>query len=365
MKVVLITNNLFMFYKFRKELVQKLCEKHEVVLMLPLEDEVLGEIDFSQHFIDMGCRLIDVKMHRRGMNPLNELKLIFNYKQLLKQEMPDIVVTYSIKPNIYAGFLCSVLKIPYCANVTGLGTAFEKTILAPFAVRLYRLGFRQVKTVFFENDSNRQLFVSKRMIAEEKTCLLSGAGVNLNEFCYAEFPQGEITKFVFVGRVMKEKGVEELFAAAEHLQNEGAKAEVHIVGPMEDDYKEKVRELTNQKTVIYHGLQKDVRPFLQESNCLVLPSWHEGMANTILEASATGRPVIASNIPGCKESVADGRSGFLTTPRSAEDLYQKMKLFMELPNAEQREMGIFAREKMEHEFGKDKVVEMTVERILG
>ncbi|MDO4333573.1 MAG: glycosyltransferase family 4 protein [Eubacteriales bacterium] len=364
MKVVLITNNLFMFYKFRKELVRKLCGNCEVVMMLPLEDEVLGEIDFSQHFIDMGCRLINVEMHRRGMNPFHELKLILNYRQLLKQEKPDIVVTYSIKPNIYAGFLCSLMKIPYCANVTGLGTAFEKSVLAPFAVRLYRAAFRRVKTVFFENDSNRQFFISGRMITEEKTCLLPGAGVNLDEFGYAEFPRQETTKFVFVGRVMKEKGVEELFEAASRLQSEGAKTEVHIVGPLEDDYREKVQELADRKIIVYHGLQKDVRPFLKAANCLVLPSWHEGMANTILEASATGRPVIATNIPGCRESVVDGRTGFLTVPRDAVDLYRKMKLFMELPNAEQKEMGIFAREKMEHEFGKDKVVEKTVEAIL-
>lgn len=365
MKIVLITNNLFMFYKFRKELVQRLCEDCEVTLMLPLEDEVLGEIDFSRHFIDMGCRLINVQMHRRGMNPLNEWKLIENYWKLLKQEKPDIVVTYSIKPNIYAGFICSMRKIPYCANVTGLGTAFEKTLLAPFAALFYRLGFRRVKTVFFENDSNRRFFINRRMISEEKTCLLTGAGVNLDEFCYTEYPNQEMIKFTFVGRVMKEKGIEELFAAAARLQSEGAKAEIHIVGPMEDDYKEKVQELTDKKTIIYHGLQKDVRPFLKESNCLVLPSWHEGMANTILEASAMGRPVIASNIPGCKESVTDGRSGFLIAPRNAEDLYQKMKLFMELQNTEQKEMGVFAREKMEHEFGKDRVVKRTVERILA
>lgn len=365
MKIILITNNLFMFYKFRKELISKLCENHEVVIMLPLEDDVLGEIDFSQYFRDMGCRLIDVEMHRRGMNPFHEFMLFLNYRKLLKQEKPDIVVTYSIKPNIYAGVLCSLMKIPYCANVTGLGTAFERRALAPVAVRLYRLGFRKVKTVFFENDTNRQFFINGRIISEDRTCLLNGAGVNLDEFSYTEFPKQEVTKFVFVGRVMKEKGVEELFEAAERLHHEAAKVEMHIVGPMEDNYKERVQKLADEGILIYHGLQKDVRPFLREANCLVLPSWHEGMANTILEASATGRPVIASNIPGCKESVADGRSGFLVTPRNADDLYRKMKQFMELPGAEQKEMGIFAREKMEHEFGKDKVVEKTVERILN
>lgn len=365
MKIVLITNNLFMFYKFRKELVSRLCQDHEVAIMVPLEDEVLGEIDFSQQFRDMGCRLIDIKMNRRGMNPLNELKLIAVYRKLLKQEKPDVAVTYSIKPNIYAGFVCSLLKIPYCANVTGLGSAFEKVPLAPIAVRLYRLGFRRVKTVFFENEHNRQFFIGGRMIAEEKTCLLSGAGVNLEEFKYQDYPESDITKFVFVGRVMKEKGVEELFTAAKRLQNEGTKMEVHIIGPMEDNYREKVQRLTESGTINYHGLQKDVRPFLADCHCLILPSWHEGMANTILEASATGRPIIASNIPGCRESVIDGRSGFLTRVKDADDLYQKMKLFTELARGEQREMGIFAREKMEHEFDKTAVVERTVERIVG
>lgn len=352
-----------MFYKFRKELVKKLCEEHEVIMMLPLDDDVLGEIDFSQYFIELGCRLIDVKMNRRGMNPLNELKLMQTYRRLLKRERPDVVVTYSIKPNIYAGFICSTLRIPYCANVTGLGTAFERKALAPVAVRLYRLGFRGVKTVFFENDHNRRFFVQGRMIDEEKTCLLNGAGVNLDEFAYEAYPRGEKTKFVFVGRVMREKGVEELFKAAKYLKEDRAAAEIHIVGPMEDNYKETVQKLTEDGIVIYHGLQKDVRPFLRESHCLVLPSWHEGMANTILEAAAVGRPVIASNIPGCRESIDNGVSGLLTEARNADDLYRKMKHFLDMTREEQEQMGRCARLKMEQQFSKDAVVEKTVREI--
>lgn len=363
MKIALITNNLFMFYKFRKELVQKLCEEHEVIMMLPLDDDVLGEIDFSQYFLDLGCKLIDVKMNRRGMNPLNELKLMATYRKLLKQEKPDVVVTYSIKPNIYAGFICSTLKIPYCANVTGLGTAFEKQMLAPIAVRLYRLAFRRVKTVFFENDHNRRFFIGGRMIEEDKTCLLNGAGVNLEEFFYTPYPAQDKKKFIFVGRVMKEKGVEELFEAASRLHQEDASIEVHIVGPMEDNYKETTQKLTQDGTIIYHGLQKDVRPFLKECNCLVLPSWHEGMANTILEASATGRPVIASDIPGCRESIEAGVSGLLTEARNADDLYRKMKHFLNMSREEQEQMGRYAREKMEREFSKEAVVEKTVREI--
>lgn len=363
MKIALITNNLFMFYKFRKELVRKLCENHEVVMMLPLEDDVLGEIDFSRHFIDLGCRLIDVKMNRRGMNPLNELKLMNNYRKLLKQEKPDVVVTYSIKPNIYAGFVCSLLKISYCANVTGLGTAFEKRMLAPVAVRLYRLAFRGVKTVFFENEHNRRFFIRGRMIEEERTCLLNGAGVNLKEFYFAPYPEQDGNQFIYVGRVMKEKGVEELFEAAARIHREDASAVLHVVGPMEDDYKATVERLAASGTVVYHGLQKDVRPFLKKCNCLVLPSWHEGMANTILEAASMGRPVIASNIPGCRESVESGLSGFLTEARNAEDLYHKMKHFLGMSREEQAQMGRRAREKMEREFDKDAVVERTVREI--
>lgn len=363
MKIALITNNLFMFYKFRKELVEKLCEQHEVLMMLPLEDRVLGEIDFSQYFTGLGCRLVDIKMSRRGMNPKNELKLLRTYHRLLKKERPDVVVTYSIKPNIYAGFLCSVLKIPYCANVTGLGTAFERKGLASAATAMYRLGFRRVKMVFFENDHNRRFFIQNGIVREEKTCLLSGAGVNLREFACEAYPETETTKFVFVGRVMKEKGVEELFEAASYLKEDRENTEIHVVGPMEDDYKERMEELTRSGTVIYHGLQKDVRPFLRECHCLVLPSWHEGMANTILEASAAGRPVIASDIPGCRESIENGVSGLLTEARNADDLYRKMKHFLGMSRSEQEQMGLCARRKMEREFDKDAVVEKTVREI--
>lgn len=363
MKIALITNNLFMFYKFRKELVKKLCGEHEVLLMVPLEDSVLGEIDFSQYFKDLGCRLIDIKMSRRGMNPLDELNLLKIYRMHLKKERPDMVVTYSIKPNIYAGLVCGRLKIPYCANVTGLGTAFERKGLASAAAAMYRMGFRRVKTVFFENDHNRRFFIQNRIVKEEKTCLLNGAGVNLEEFAYEPYPKTETTRFVFVGRVMKEKGVEELFEAARRLEDDWEDMELHMVGPMEDDYKERMEELTRSGAVIYHGLQKDVRPFLGESHCLVLPSWHEGMANTILEASAVGRPVIASDIPGCRESVGDGVSGLLTKVRDADDLYRKMKQFLKMSREEQEQMGKNARRRMEQEFDKNAVVEKTVKEI--
>lgn len=363
MKIALITNNLFMFYKFRKELVKKLCGEHEVVMMLPMEDSVLGEIDFSQYFLELGCRMIDIRMSRRGMNPLHELELLRTYRRLLKKERPDMVVTYSIKPNIYAGFICSTMKIPYCANVTGLGTAFERKGLASAASLMYRLGFWRVKTVFFENDHNRKFFIQNHIIREEKTCLLHGAGVNLDEFAYEAYPKTRTTKFVFVGRVMREKGVEELFEAAEQMKEDREDVEVHVVGPMEDDYKERMEKLTGSGTVIYHGLQKDVRPFLRESHCLILPSWHEGMANTILEAAATGRPVIASDIPGCRESIDDGVSGILTKVRDADDLYRKMKRFLQMPEEEKERMGRNARLKMEREFDKNAVVEKTVKEI--
>lgn len=357
MKLFLITNHSFMLYKFRKELIKELLRIYDVTLVMPAKE-------YTEEFKQMGCSIIDVDVDRRGINPVTDLKLLKKYKALLKEHRPDMVLTYSIKPNIYAGLAAKQLKIKYCCNITGLGTAFQKPLLASFVTMLYKMAFSKVKTVFFENESNQKLFLDKKIVKESQTCLLHGAGVNLDEFYFAPCCNSSTTRFIFIGRIMKEKGVDELFEAFQRLVEEHYDVHLDIVGPFEDDYEQKIKELDQRDSYNYHGFISDVRPYLENVHCLVLPSYHEGMANTILEASSMARSVIASNIPGCKEGIIDHKSGLLVNVKDSNDLYEKMKEYVSYNLDKKASMGIEARTLMEHKFDKNKVVKKTIEHIV-
>lgn len=357
-KILVITNHSYMLYQFRRELIEKLQETHEVVISMPF-------VGREQEFQEMGCRCIETEIDRRGINPITDLKLLKTYSHIIKEERPSLVITYSIKPNIYAGLVCEWNHIPYAANVQGLGTAFQKKGLAIFVTMLYKLAFRKVKTVFFENESNAEEFQKRNIIPLKKQTVLHGAGVNLEYYPYEEYPQDdEQIHFLFVGRIMKEKGVDELFASMKRLKElYKEKVVLDLVGFFEDEYKELVEELEENQTVIFHGFQEDPRPFYKKAHCVVLPSYHEGMSNVLLEAAATGRPVITSDIPGCKESVVDGKTGYLCEAKDEKSLYNKMNVFMQLPYEEKERLGKCGREKMENEFDKRVVVEETIKAL--
>ena len=355
-KILIITNHSYMLYRFRKELIQKLLEDSEVVISTPF---VGHETDLKE----LGANCIKTEVDRRSINPFTDLKLLHTYKTILKQEQPDLVITYSIKPNIYAGYLCGKMKIPFCANVQGLGTAFQKALLSKLVTIMYRTAFRKVETVFFENRANAQAFVRRRILPAKKEVVLSGAGINLEEYRYRQYPDNEKVHFLYLGRIMKEKGMDELFGAVEQLRKNGCEFILDLVGFFEDEYKKQVEQLQSEGIVRFYGFQENPKPYYAQTDCVVLPSYHEGMSNVLLEAAASGRAIITTDIPGCREAVDNGKSGMLCKVKSADSLYKAMKRFTELSREKRELMGKAGREKMEREFDKKKVVEETVKVI--
>ena len=355
-KILIITNHSYMLYRFRKELIQKLLEDSEVVISTPF---VGHETDLKE----LGANCIKTEVDRRSINPFTDLKLLHTYKTILKQEKPDLVITYSIKPNIYAGYLCGKMKIPFCANVQGLGTAFQKALLSNLVTVMYRTAFRKVETVFFENQANAQAFVRRRILPAKKEVVLSGAGINLEEYRYRQYPNNEKVHFLYLGRIMKEKGMDELFAAVEQLRKNGCEFVLDLVGFFEDEYKKQVEQLQSEGVVRFYGFQENPKPYYAQTDCVVLPSYHEGMSNVLLEAAASGRAIITTDIPGCREAVDNGKSGMLCKVKSTDSLYKAMKRFTELSREKRELLGKAGREKMEREFDKKKVVEETVKVI--
>lgn len=357
-RIFIATNHSYMLYRFRKELIEELLKTNSVTISMPF-------VGHEKDFMDMGCKCIETKIDRRGINPKTDLKLFLTYLKQIKEEKPDKVITYSIKPNIYCGFIASLKKIPYYVNVQGLGTAFQNKKLASLVTAMYRIATRKAETVFFENTANADLFIDRKIIKKDKITVLNGAGVNLDKFSYVDYPDSTTVKFLYIGRIMKEKGIDELFSAFSDLKNEfGDMVSLDVVGFFEDEYKEIIEKLTSNKTISFHGFQTETNNFYERCNCVVLPSYHEGLSNVLLEAAATGRPVITSDIPGCKETTDNNNTGYLVNVKDVEDLYNKMKKFV-LTSAEEKElMGKNARVKMEKEFDKKQVVKKTADVIM-
>lgn len=356
MKIAMIINSSSGLYNFRKDLILRMiADGHEVIALTPIKER-------ADQLEALGVRLINTVIDRRGLNPLHDLSLFRQYRRILKKVKPDIAVTYTIKPNVYGGVACRITGITYAGNITGLGTAFESTgMLRKVATLMNKVALKKAKCVFFENSENRDLFVNEGIIRKSQAVLLNGAGVNLEQFSYKPYPDDmNGVRFLFMGRVMKEKGIDELFAAMQRLIEEGQKCFLDVVGPFEEDYKDKLEQYEKAGWLKYHGYQKDVRPFIAACDCFVLPSYHEGMANTNLECAAMGRPIITSNIPGCKEAVIDGESGYLCEPKDTESLYEAMKRMLHTSREERAQMGRVGRKHMEDVFDKKKVVEETI-----
>ena len=357
MRILIATNHSYMFYRFRKELVEALMQNNEVILSTPF----VGHEDDLQA---MGLRCIDTEIDRRSINPFKDMKLLKTYRKMLDEIQPDLVITYSIKPNIYMGSACKAKGLPYVTNVQGLGTAFEKPMLSTVVSVMYRHALQKAKTVFFENEENAQFFLQKNIISDRQAKILPGAGINLDEYPYVPMQDDGVCSFLFVGRIMKEKGVDEFFTAAKTIKAElGEKVAFDVVGFYEDAYKETVDSLVADGIINFHGFQTDVHPFYEAADCVVLPSYHEGMSNVLLEGAATGRALITSDIPGCREAVEDGVSGYLCPTKDADALFDMMQRFAALPRDCCTEMGHLGRQRMEEQFSKTAVVAKTIEEL--
>lgn len=355
MKIAILTNADIGLYKFRRELIEDLCRDNEVYILLP-------DGDFISKLTELGCRFIKFEFNRRGLNPVADIRQFLRYRQLLKELKPDIVLTYTVKPNVYGGAACKSLGIPYISNITGLGTAIQNGgLLSIITTILYRKGLKKASCVFFQNKSNEKLFMDKGII-RGKSRIIPGSGVNLDFYSYEPYPSDEEgIRFLFVGRIMKDKGIYELSDAFKQIQSDKKGVFLDIVGWSDENNSAVFNCFGNG--VKFHGLQSDVRPFYRDCHCAVLPSYHEGTANVMLEASATGRPVITTRVPGCQETFDEGITGFGCEAGNAESLIEAMKKFLSLTQDQRKSMGLAARTKMEKEYDRNIVLNAYKEEI--
>jgi len=358
MRILVLANFGMGLYRFRKELLQALLEQgNEVYTALPCDE-------YKPLFERMGCTFIEVRVDRRGTNPITDFKLLMSYRHIIREIKPAVVLTYTIKPNVYGGLACRMTHTPYLANVTGLGSSIENAgFTQKISLLLYKIGLRRASCVFFQNNTNRQFFITKK-IAVGKTIRIPGSGVNLDQHCLEIYPENDDSIILlFVGRIMKEKGVDELLESAIQIRHKHTEVLFWIVGDCEEAYTHKLEELQNDGVIEYFGQQADVHSFIKKSHATVLPSYHEGIANVLLESAASGRPVLASRVPGCVETFDEGISGIGYAAKSSSSLTDALLAFIALPYQQKREMGLAGRKKMEKEFSRDIVVNAYIEEI--
>lgn len=363
MRVLVLANNDIGLYKFRKELLQELvhpgsyisgrkAESCKVFISLP-DGEFISELS------KIGCEFINTPLDRRGMNPLKDLNLLNQYRNILKKIKPDIVLTYTIKPNIYGGLLSRLSKTPYLANVTGLGTSIENdTFMSNIILLMYKIGLCSAKNIFFQNVKNQILFKQKKIV-RQKGRLIPGSGVNLKEHCFETYPTEDgIIKFLFIGRIMKAKGISEFLDCAEYIKERYPNTEFNVIGDFdEESFIPRIEELNKKGTIHYYGQQKDIHSFIKTHHATILPSYHEGLSNVLLETAAAGRPVIATDVPGCVETYEDGITGIGFKAHDSKKLIKAVEEFLFMPYDKKMEMGIAARRKMEQEFNRKIVVQ--------
>lgn len=357
MRILILANSLSGLFRFREELLMELLRNHAVYISSPNDGDV-------KKCESLGCVFLETAINRRGKNPFNDLKLLKKYKTIIKCIKPNVVLTFTIKPNIYGGLACQKFKIPYIVNVTGLGTAIENGgFLQKIILYLYKKSLRKAANVFFQNSSNLEFMRFKGVVINNYR-LIPGSGVNLEKHQYKKYPAdtNQIT-FVTLGRIMKDKGINELLEAAEIIKTDYPNVRFQLLGSFDEDFKEKDKLNRLKGVVECLGVVSNVDDYLAKSYATIHPSYHEGMSNVLLETAACGRPILASDVPGCRETFVDGMTGISFKPKNVNSLVSAIKEFINLPYEKKVQMGIEGRKKIESEFDRRIVVSAYIDSI--
>lgn len=356
MRVAIVLNTSWNIFNFRMNLIRSLqAVGHEIHTIAPVDDH-------TPQLVEAGCIHHAVKMDSRGANPIKDLALIFELYSIYRKVRPDVILHYTIKPNVYGSIAASFLKIPIVNNVCGLGTVFLKNdLVSAIAMFLYKVSFRFPKKVFFQNPDDLKLFLDKKLVSADTVDLIPGSGIDLDKFKPENFKRNQKFTFLLISRLITDKGILEYIDAVRKLCKEGLEARFQILGAMDPEHKrgikkEIIKEWIDSGTIEYLGTTSDVRHFIQQADCIVLPSYREGTPRTLLEAASLSKPIIATNVPGCKHVVEDNVNGLLCNLKDAIDLADKMYTMARFDDATLKKMGHMGRQKMEAEYNESFVI---------
>ena len=355
--IIVLSNVSYGLILFRKELLEELAKKYRVIV-------VASAAGREDEFSAIHCNFINVEIDRHGKNPFADMKLMKAYLKIIYKFKPIAILSYTIKPNIYGGIAGRITKVPVVANVTGLGDAIENKGFLSFLSRtLYRIGISSAYKVFFQNKSNCEFFLSNKLYRGVYE-VLPGSGVNLEENCVEEYPTyDEKVGWVIsvIGRITRDKGITEILNGAEKFKHKNVI--IQLIGDMEGNYREQIEKAEKEGIIRYVGRQDNVHEWIKNSHAVLHASYHEGMSNVLLEAAATGRPVIATDVPGCRETYDDAVSGIGFSAKSTDALVNAVEKFIALPYEAKVDMGMAGRKKMENQFDRRIVVKRYLDTI--
>lgn len=363
MKIVIATNSSWGAWNFRAGLIRALVKKkHEVIILSP-QDE------FSSQFSALGCRHVAVRLDQRGTHFGRDVFLFWQYWRFFRSQKIDVFLGFTIKPNIYGSMAASLCAIPVVNNITGLGTVFliENRVLR-LVKFLYRLAFFRSVKVFFQNEEDRNIFIKMKLIKTRLADILPGSGVDLEKFSPNSFPikKGKKHSFLLVARMLWYKGIAEYVDAARYVKARHRDVEFCMLGELDPQDKRGVPLATMEKwvdegVIRYLGFSKDVRPFLSKADCVVLPSLSEGTPRALLEAAAMECALIATDVPGCRDVVDEGKNGYLCKPKDFADLATQMEKFLSLSKQAQEKMKRHSRKKAANEFNETIIIQKYLE----
>lgn len=356
MKVAIVLNTSWNIFNFRMNFVRELLRQgHEVHTIAPADD-------YTQYLVEEGCTHHRIKMDSRGANPIKDSALIAELFMTYRKLRPDVILHYTIKPNVYGTLAAAMLGIPVINNVCGLGTVFlKKNLVSAFAMFLYRISFRFARKVFFQNPDDKKLFVDKKIVAADFADLVPGSGIDLRHFQPMQFKRNEKFTFLLISRLITDKGILEYIEAIKKLKAEGMNAKFQILGAKDPEHKRGIKldvinEWIQSNTVEYLGTTNDVRAHIDRADCIVLPSYREGTPRTLLEAASSSKPIIATNVPGCNHVVVDNYNGLLCKIKDADDLALKMRQISSYDDSTLMNFGRNGRSKMEAEYDESLVI---------
>ena len=362
-KVVITLNTAWNLLNFRAGLIRALVAVgYEVVAVAPADE-------YAERLSTLGCRFVPLPMDNQGTHPIRDLLLLFRFFWLLRSEIPDVYLGYTVKPNVYGSLAARALDIPVINNIAGLGAVFIKGGWLNHLVKgLYRVALSRSRMVFFQNNDDRQLFITSHLVPEGVTDLLPGSGIDLNKFSPAPLPAKALVRFLLIARMLWDKGVGEFVEAARLLKQRGVDAEFCLLGFLDVQNpaaisRQKMNDWVAEGAVRYLGVSDNVREEIALADCVVLPSYREGTPRTLLEAAAMARPIVTTDAVGCREVVDDGINGYLCNPKDASDLADKMERIVSLSHAQRMAMGLRGREKVERQFDEEIVIRKYLEAI--
>jgi glycosyltransferase involved in cell wall biosynthesis len=356
MKIAIVLNTSWNIFNFRMNFVRALLAQGYEVHTIAPQDE------YTHFLTEAGCHHHNVRMDSRGANPIKDSMLIAELFLIYRKVRPDIILHYTIKPNVYGTLAASMLRIPVINNVCGLGTVFlKKNLVSAVAIGLYKASFRFASKVFFQNPDDLKLFVEKRLVRKDAVDLVPGSGIDLTRFTPVSFSRNDKFTFLLISRLITDKGVLEYVSAVRKLRSRGIEAKFQILGAMDPEHKrgiktEVISSWIENGIVEYLGTTDDVREFISKADCIVLPSYREGTPRTLLEAASSSKPIIATDVPGCNHVVIHNYNGLLCKLKDANDLATKMEEMSSLNDETLVTFGKNSRSKMEAEYDESLVI---------